>query len=162
MLFEITFIEVLFKLTIFSLLLIKILQLFKSYGVPYLFDEIKREKAVRTELIEKENLVKSTQNKIENQIRNQNKLFLDLEKNVQKWHAYLRQEEDVITKKLADAKIKIERKRNIQRNNYVITTIYSVAMPKAIKLAQKELESNYLNQDGILAFNKLIENISNG
>lgn len=158
---EITFMDVLFKFTIFSLLLIKVLQLFKNYGIPYLFDEIKREKTIRTELIEKENFVKSTQNKIENQIRIQSKLFIDLEKNVQKWHAHLRQEEEFVAKKMGDAKIKIERKRNIQRNNYIITTAYSIAMPQAINLAQKELISNYSNSDGKLAFNKLIENLSN-
>jgi len=162
MLSDITFMSVLFNFTIFSLLLIKILQLFKNHGIHYLFDEIKKEKAIRTELIEKENFVKSTQNKLENQIRNQNKLFLDLEKNVQKWHAHLRLEEELIAKKLVDAKVKIERKRNIQRNNYVITTTYSIAMPKALYLAEKELASNYTSKDRVLAFNKLIENLSNG
>lgn len=159
---EITPIDILFKFTVFSLLLIKILQLLKNYVAPYLFDEIKREKAIRIELIEKENFVKSTKNKIENQIRNQNKLFIDLEKNVQKWNSFLKNEDEETGKKIAEIKVKIEQKRNIQRKNYFLTTAYSKAIPQAVDLAQKELEILYTNNDseGRIALNKLIESMS--
>jgi hypothetical protein len=153
-------IEILFRFTIFSLLLVKIVQLLRSFLIPYLFDEIKKEKAIRTELIEKENFVKSTQNKIENQIKSQNKLLTDLEKNVQRWHASLRRDEEQVGKKFLDIKEKMERKKSILRKNYILATTYSIAITQASELAQQELESFYSNpSNGKCTLNKLIENL---
>lgn len=156
---EIALAEILFRLIIFSLLALKILQLTKQYFIPYLHGEIKREKVVRIELIEKGNFINSTQNKIENQIKNQKKLFTDVEKNVQKWHSFIKEERDQAEKVMHEVKAAIEKKRDIQRKNYVLTTTYSQAIPKAIDLAQHEIAAFFASPNGQTAFNKLIEKL---
>jgi hypothetical protein len=158
--FDFSLAGIAFKLTVFGLLLTKLMQLSRNYIIPYLLDQIKQERAIRTELVEKENFISSTQNKIENQLRNQKKTFEDLEKNVQKWHASLQHEKELTEKQLIDTKNKIEKKRTTQRKNYIKTATYACVVPQAVELAHQELSHNYLSDSGKHFFNKLINKLT--
>jgi lipoate-protein ligase A len=158
--FDLSLAGIAFRLTIFGLLLTKLMQISRNYIIPYLLDQIKQERAIRTELIEKENFITSTQNRVENQLRNQKKTFEDLEKNVQKWHTSLQHEKELTEKQLIDIKNKIEKKRTTQRKNYIKAATYACIVPQAIELAHQELSLNCLADSGKHLFEKLINKLN--
>ena len=67
--FEFQFLDILFRLTIFSLFSYKLVSFIRQYLIPYLHEQIKSERNTRLDLIEKENLLISNQHKVETQIQ---------------------------------------------------------------------------------------------
>ena len=83
---EITLLNVLFHMIIFLLLINILVHITKKMVIPYLKTFLDDEKKRQMEIIEKDQLLVSTHLRIENQIKVQKKLFIVLEKNIQKWH----------------------------------------------------------------------------
>lgn len=154
--FDLSLAGIIFRFTVFGLLLTKIIQISRNYIIPYLLDKIKQERAARTELIEKENFITSTQNKIENQTRNQKKVLEGVERNVQKWHAFLQKEKDMQERQFISTKNEIDKKRAVQRANYMKIVTYNCVVPEALKLAQQEMVQASASERGYSLFNKMI------
>jgi hypothetical protein len=70
---QLEMLDIVFRLVIFFLLCYKLRQLARLYIIPLLFKHIATEKNQQLELLEKEKLLISTENRIENQISAQKK-----------------------------------------------------------------------------------------
>lgn len=157
---KILLIDVIFSLTIFSLLAYTICSLLKQYLIPFLRDQVKQEREAQTNLIEKENLIISNQHKIETQIRQQHRLFLTLEKNMQNWHQFLLEQKNANEDEYKKINSSVNEKRKTQQKNYTTVHICQEALPNAVELAEQELKTKYATKNGLLFFNNLIEKLS--
>lgn len=158
--FKIHFIDIVFSLTIFSLLAYKVYALTKQYLIPFLREQIKEERKSQTNLIEKENLVISNQHKIETQTRQQHKLLSTLDKNMQTWHQFLLDQKNTKEDEYQKNKFLIDEKRKIQQANYELTHICKETLASALTLAEKELVKKFSEKNGTLLFNKLITQLT--
>ena len=133
--FEFQFLDIFFNLTIFSLLSYKFVSFARKYLIPYLRKEIKIEQDTRLDLIEKENILISSQHKVETQIRHQHTLFNLLEKNVQSWQMFLQTQKN--TKEAEFNKIKIAADQKY-RSNKKTTLLYAQAKMYSPMLRHKQ------------------------
>ena len=83
---EVSVLEILFRISVFSLLAYNLYGLIKKYLLPMLSDAVAHEKKEQTELLGKDKLLLATQNRVKGQIYNQKQMFTLLERNVQVWH----------------------------------------------------------------------------
>jgi hypothetical protein len=158
--FELKFLDIMFRLTIFGLFSYKILSLVKQYLIPYLRQQIKSERNTRLELIEKENLLISNQHKIENQISHQHTLLDLLEKNINAWQNHLLEQKCLKDEEFNNIKIAIENKRAVQQNNYVVICTSKAVMPYAVSQAETALINKYSEHSGKFSFDNLIVNLA--
>ncbi len=157
--FEFEFLDIIFRFTIFSLLAYKFISFAKQYLIPYLYKEIKTEQDTRLNLIEKENILISSQHKVENQIRHQQALFDLLEKNIQSWQNLLLTQKNRTEEEFNKIKISIDQKRALQQKNYSIICTSKEVLPYAIDQAEVELINKYSGQLGKSSFDSLIEKL---
>lgn len=157
---EFQVIDLLFRLTIFLLLAYKTVSLSRKYLIPFLYGEIKEECNSHEDLIEKENILISSQHKIETQIRHQHILFESLEQNVQAWQNMLINQK--IEQEIEFNRIKniIEEKRKKQQKNYVLLHISREVLPESINMAKNSLINKYLGQGGNVLFDNVIEKMA--
>ncbi|KKQ48454.1 MAG: hypothetical protein US69_C0022G0008 [candidate division TM6 bacterium GW2011_GWF2_38_10] len=80
---------IIFRFVLFGLLAYKVKQMICSYGIPYLQQEVESERKQHMELLEKEKLLTSTQHRLENQMSQQSRTLVGLEKKIQQWHNVL-------------------------------------------------------------------------
>src|SRR3990172_11302629 len=78
--------DFLFKLSIFALLIYKVSDIVKTVLCPFINEQLILEKKSQNELINKEKLLFSSQQRIKNQILSQKQMFILLERNVQIWN----------------------------------------------------------------------------
>jgi len=156
---EFEFLDIIFRFTIFSLLSYKFVSFARQYLIPYLHNEIKTEQDTRLNLIEKENILISSQHKIETQIRHQQTLFDLLEKNVQSWQMFLLSQKNRTEEEFNKIKIAVDQKRALQQKNYSIICESKEILPYAINQAETELINKYAGQPGKPSFDNLIENL---
>ncbi|MFA6534804.1 MAG: hypothetical protein WCS92_00965 [Candidatus Babeliales bacterium] len=157
--FEFEFLDIIFRFTIFSLLAYKLVSFARQYLIPYLHKEIKTEQDTRLNLIEKDNILISSQHKVETQIRHQQALFDLLEKNVQSWQRLLLTQKNHTEEEFNKIKISIDQKRAIQQINYSTICTSKDVLPYALKQAEIELINTYSGQPGKSSFDSLIEKL---
>ena len=80
------FLGVTFDFFLFGLLTYKLWGMITTHAIPLLHKMMRSIKKEQTELLDKEKLVTSTLSKIDNQRKQQQKMFALLEKKVQAWH----------------------------------------------------------------------------
>lgn len=158
--FEFQFLDILFRLTIFSLLSYKLVSFIRQYLIPYLHEEIKTEQDTRLDLIEKENILISSQHKVETQIQHQHTLFDLLEKNVQSWQQSLLTQKNIKEEEFNKIKVAADQKRAIQQKNYSLICTSKDVLPYATVQAEVELNNKYSEQPGKFAFDNLIEKLA--
>lgn len=153
---EINYLEIIFRFCIFGLLTYKIYQLFGTYLLPFLREQITQEINQRTELIEKEKFLISTRHRIENQLYKQKQSFTLLEKSVQVWHGM--HVEQNLAKQQTGREIieKIQEKRNAQRKNIILSSNLTLSLPQALEQARSELTTRYHGQAGSELLKKII------
>jgi|SRR5579862_5170628 len=156
-----TQLDIVFRLVIFFLLCYKVRQLAQQYIMPLLFQHIAREKNQQLELLEKEKLLISTENRIENQISAQKKMFILLEKNMQLTHAFLQAKNEQTEKETRLALQKLQEKRAFQRKQYALIKTSQDVIPEAIMLAQHELAKRYSGQEGLAILQRMIVSLQN-
>ncbi|MFH1254798.1 MAG: hypothetical protein V1646_05220 [bacterium] len=154
--FEFEFLDIIFRFTIFSLLAYKLVSFARQYLIPYLHKEIKTEQDTRLNLIEKDNILISSQHKVETQIRHQQALFDLLEKNIQSWQRLLLAQKNHTEEEFNKIKISIDKKRTLQQKNYSIICASKEVLPYAISQAEVELIDKYSGQPGKSSFDSLI------
>jgi hypothetical protein len=145
---EITALDVFFKITVFGLLLYKIFELFITYLLPLLKEQIFQDRKQQTEIFEKEKLFISTKQRIENQIYNQKQMFIHLERNVQAWHNNMLLERESLEQKNRINNERIQDKRRTQKKNMILFFDVQTSCPEALKRARKELMKEYLSENG--------------
>ena len=151
--------EGIFKLILFSLLAYKLYDLVKKFLLPWLYEEIILEHRHHTELIEKDTLLTSTTQRIENQITTQKKLFAILEKNIQITEEFLhnqKKEQELAYQKI-DAKLKL--KRNEQKQRFSTMKNCEAVIPQAMIKAQQQLTQHYETHRGADLMNTIIKQL---
>lgn len=136
---DFSLLEVMFKLLLFGILVGNLIYLYKKYVVPLLYQEIIEEKNARTELLEKERLLVSTYHRIENQVLQQKKMFVLLEKNVQIWLQAMNDEVDKNNKEAAAEQRALIQKRIIQKKYLANALLGKAVIPESIALARHDL-----------------------
>jgi hypothetical protein len=139
MLADFSLLEVSFKLLLFGILVGNLIYLYKKYAVPFLYQEIIEEKNARTMLLEKERLLASTYHRIENQVQQQKKMFVLLEKNVQAWHQAMNEEIEKNNKEAAAEQQALIQKRIIQKKYLANALLGKAVIPQSIALARHDL-----------------------
>lgn len=158
--FKIHFVDIIFSFTIFGLLVYKLCFLIKQHLIPFLHKQVKQEREAQTNLIEKENLIISNQHRIETQIRQQNRTFDTLEKNMQAWHNFLLKQKNSKENDYKNIIKLLEEKRKNQQKNYELMYISKETLPRAITLAETELKNKYSGKNGSSKFDHLIAQLS--
>jgi len=153
--------DIVFRLVIFLLLCYKLRQLVKQYVIPLLYKHIATEKNQQLEILEKEKLLISTENRIENQISAQKKMFILLEKNMQLTHAFLQTKNELLEKETRLIMQKLQEKRALQKKQYTLIKTSQEVIPQTIMLAGSELTKQYHGQEGLLVLKKMISDLQN-
>ena len=159
---EFTFLSIIFHLVLSSLLMYKLWSLIKQHLIPFLHQKILSFKRRRIELIEKQKLLASTQNRIDNQIKHQKKMFILLEKKIQQWHTTMKElqrKKEKENKSLLDA---IKVKRSLQEKSFTNTKMMAEILPKAFASAKKKLQAKYSDQEGKAKLQELIFSLNKG
>jgi hypothetical protein len=158
---EINFWELVFRLSLFSLLAYKLIGLIKTTAIPYLSDQILQERKQQSELLDKEKLLVSTQQRLKNQIYNQKQMFILLEKNVHEW--YKINQEYNVEQENQNAEIikKIEQKRTSQRQNIILLNNVQLSIPQALEQAREELGIKYSGTAGKELLSSVVRQLPN-
>lgn len=131
--------EVLFASVLFFLLVKTLYSLVRNFIIPYLRTQLHTIMKEQSELFDKEKLVSSALSKIENQRKQQDNMFVLLEKKVQTWYdkkMLSLQQEQVIARVLAE---KIQKKRLFQEKNFIASKIMQEALPRIIEKVEQQL-----------------------
>jgi hypothetical protein len=150
---------IVFRFTLFGLLIYKITQLTKTHVVPFLKEELKTEAKSQTELLGKEKLFISTQHRLENQIIQQKKKFASLEKNALQWQQHLLniKEKNERTEKLIIANT--NDKRKIQQQHFTRAKNSDTLIPLICDQVAQELFADYSGNQGKMQLNALIKKL---
>jgi|GEM_PF-2032673 hypothetical protein len=149
--------HILFRFTLFFLLAYKLYELLTRYVLPYFYKELKKEKDTHTEILEKEKLLSSTHRKLEDQISQQKRTFIILEKNVKNWHNFLFQQAASYENALQQQAQQIIQKRATQQIFYTESKIAHKIIPNVISQVQKTLFNNCYSPEG----KKFLSNVIN-
>lgn len=148
--------EIVFRLSIFCLLSYKLYSLSKSYLYPFLLNQISNERNQQTELVEKEKLLISTRHRIENQIYNQKKMLMLLERNVQVWHKAKQEELMAQEKECRNIGATIYARRVLQGKNIMVQEQIKQGTLQAIAQAECQLASMYALAPGEILLKNVV------
>lgn len=162
MLTDFFFLEIGFKLLLFFILVGNLIYLYKKYAVPQIYKEILREQNERTSLLEKERLLASTYHRIENQVQQQKKLFVLLEKNVRTWYQAMNEDIHKKTKNALIQQQALVEKRVMQRKNLAQAVLGKAAVPSAVALARQDLIKKFQTDSGAERFAAMIKELEKG
>lgn len=153
---EFTVASIAFHFVLTSLLVYFLWSLIKQHLIPFLYQKIIAFRKRRIELIEKQKLLASTLNRIDNQIKHQKKMFILLEKKIQLWHTTMKEikrKKEKENKALLDG---IKVKRALQEKSFTNTKLMREILPKAFASAEKKLHTKYSEQEGKTKLQELI------
>lgn len=161
---NLSFIDVLFHFCLFGLLIHSMLGPIKQYLIPFLHKLVLHDKNNQLEIIERDKLLTSTRLRLQNQIKQQKKSFIDLEENVQLW--YKATQEQVQREEQSERlrQQAIQARRLIQRKTIYTNDLINSALPKAIAHAEKEIiaifkkKQNQFTKESIQQFLKIHSN----
>ncbi len=146
--FEFTFLEAVFRITLFGLLAYKITGLVKSYLVPLLYDMEEQEHRAVSELVEKEKVLFSTQRKLEDQISQQKNSLILLENKVRLWHDGVIAHKSVIDQENVLIGQRLDEKRKIQQRFFTANKIGEKIIPETIDNTRRDLLVQYAGIPG--------------
>lgn len=139
---------IIFRFTLFGLLAYKIVQIIKSQVIPFLKEELNIEHKQRTELLEKEKLLVSTQHRLENQISHQKKTFTVLEKSIHLWQEYLVKQKEHNELETKNVAAHVTEKRKIQQKHLVLAKDGAYIIPQACEQVNNEFITLYQGEYG--------------
>jgi len=155
----IDFLEIIFQLTLFFLLVSIIYKLIKENLLPFLYKEIENQKKKKKELREEKKLLLISEEKLKSQIKDQKESFVSIEVKVKDWykkHIALLKKQEEKNKVYIE---KINKKRKLQEDNLTLLKTQKVVIPKAIKKAYKKIEDLYGGEKSFGLLKELIEKI---
>jgi hypothetical protein len=156
---EVSVLEILFRLSIFSLLAYNLYGLIKKYLLPMLADSVAHERKEQTELLSKDKLLIATQNRVKGQIYNQKQMFTLLERNVQVWHHVQLEEQKNCEQAYEVIVERITAKRKIQNQNIARAHMLQETFPPALAMATQELKNRYAHEAGKELLTKIVGRI---
>lgn len=157
---QLDMLDIVFRIVIFLLLGYKLHELAHRYVIPFLFKHIETEKNHQLELLEKEKLFISTENRIENQISAQKKMFILLEKNMQLTHSFLIARNEQAEKDARHTLQNLQEKRALQKKQFILMKTSQEVIPETITIARQELEERYATHDGVVTLKKIIASLN--
>ncbi|MFC1894652.1 hypothetical protein ACFLYH_01750 [Candidatus Dependentiae bacterium] len=153
------FLEVLFQFTVFFLLVVFLVDLFKKYVLPLLYQQIQSMKFRQKELKDKKQLLILSKNRIENEIENQQEKFFVLEKKVKDWRAFKKLNNEDKAKESHRLLDKIKSKRIMQEKSLSLLKMEEIVIPASIKLAFEKIEKEYYGDKGLELLEELVVTI---
>lgn len=156
---EISLLEVVFRLTIFSFLAYKLYDLAKLYVYPLFKQQIVHDRNRQRELLEKDALLTSTRHRFETQVYNQRKMFTLLERNVQNWRNGLQESTNAQAQRYVQVLAVLRNKRLEQERNFALQKTVAVVIPDAVQRARKQLVERYQGTDGQALMQRMIQRL---
>ena len=131
--------SILFGFSLFFLLIYKLAELVKSHMLPFLRKQIRLVKKEQVELWDREKLVTSTLNKIDNQRNQQKKMFVLLEKKMRLWHKEMLDDIRLRENEFRDIADDVAKKRKKQDHNFSTTKTMLKVLPTLLQETKDEL-----------------------
>jgi hypothetical protein len=156
---EISLLEVLFRLTIFSFLAYKLYDLGRLYVYPLFIQQIVHDRNQQRELLEKDNLLISTRHRFETQVYNQRKMFTLLERNVQNWRNGQQEGYNAQEQRYRQVLAVLSNKRRQQQDNLTLQKTVAVIVPAAVQCARQQLLSRYQGAQGQALMQQMIQRL---
>jgi hypothetical protein len=156
---EISLLEVVFRLTVFSFLAYKLYDLGRLYVYPLFIQQIVRERNQQRELLEKDNLLTSTRHRFETQVYNQRKMFTLLERNVQNWRNGLQESYNAQEQRYLRMVEALRNKRQEQQHNLELQKTVAVVVPDAVQRARRQLTERYKGPAGQVLMQHMIQRL---
>jgi len=156
-----TVIFILFNLTIFALLVIQLAQLLTSFLLPFLRSQIKAVNQAWVGLTQKLSLLKTTEKKLENDIEQQKESLATLEKNLKSWHEALVEKHHQQKLLLQQKAIEIKKKKKQQYHYMLQVKAEKEILPEVLKKARKQIEQQYVGQQGKDLLTSVVTNLTN-
>ena len=153
--------DFLFKLSIFALLIYKVSDIVKTVLWPFLNEQLILEKKSQNELINKEKLLFSSQQRIKNQILSQKQMFILLERNVQIWNMAKQEKHHAQEKENTEFVIQAKDRRCIQNNQLLLLSNTQSSLPIALKDATDTLTQTYATEAGKSLLTNMINQLIN-
>lgn len=133
--------DIIFHGTVFGILLWNIISLINYYLIPVLYQEVCDEKNNQLEIMQKDKLLVSTRSRLENQIKLQQKNFLILDKNIQRWHRNHVLEQEKKEKENRALQQKVQSKRLMQQQHARTSALLELSIEDALHQAENELRA---------------------
>ena len=150
---------IIFEFSLFGLLMTLVMQLFYGNILPYIHQQIQATKTKWQNLLEKQNLTKTTRQSVEEKIKAQKKQLTELKKKIIIWQDARR----MILKEQEEAQEKIKaslfKKKERQRQYMHLFKLKEETIPQAIALAHEELAKQYAGTHGKEAVSAIIRKI---
>ena len=161
MFFDIMPLDIIFKFSIFALLLYKLHGLAKSILLPFLNEQLLLEKKYQTELLNKEKLLFSSQQRIKNQILSQKQMFILLERNVQIWNLAKQERKILQEKENKEIILQAQNRRHMQTNQLLLLANTRLSLPAALEQTTHNLTELYAAEAGKELLTNLINQLKN-
>lgn len=136
---DISLLEVIFRVLIFAVLVGNLIYLSRTYGIPMLYQQIISKKNDRTEILEKDRLLTSTQRRLDAQIQQQKKMFVLLEQNMQVWRRAMSDELSAKNREVACLQTALHKKRELQEKNFKNAVLGKHIVSQGVALAGADL-----------------------
>ncbi len=149
--------SIVFHLTLFAIFSFKLWGLIKEHLFPYLSKEKREQKKQQVEILERDKLLTSTVKRIDNQVKHQKKMFVLLEKKVQRWHQFKCDSNADVEKEDKKLIAKNKKKRMMQERFLQESKLAASVMPLAFQNARDELKCAYQGSSGAEFLKQLIK-----
>jgi len=137
------FLEILFELTMFFLLVVFLYKILKQYLLPALYLEIDKIRKKEKEIKEKIHLLVARKKKLEQQIEEQGVELVIFEKRVRNWQEHILQNNQKESKRASLYLEQVHSKREKQKANLNLLKMQEIVIPRSIELAYEEIEQQY-------------------
>ncbi len=152
---------ILFKILLFSLLVIQLVQLTKQYLVPFLRKHIRSLDEMWKSLKNKLQLTKQTEKKLQNKINNQEVELSNLETKIKKWHQSLVEDRSKSKKNYIQQLERVKEKNQKQYEKTINIKLEKEALPLIINNARNILLEKYSGNKGKEVLSKIIKKTKN-
>ncbi len=152
--------QFLFEFLLFIWLCVVVYRLVQGSLLPFLYEQLSKILEKRKELRSKIRLLNASKLRIEEQIKEQDRKFLDIKEKVDYWKKKLKEESDkndMLNKELLE---KLKKKRLEQSSNFADFKLRVRVVPAAINSAYKEIWKMYRDEKGRRLLEELIDKIS--
>lgn len=153
------FVSVFFQFTLFFLLLVFLIRIFRNVGLPMLYEGISLKKRYWSDFFEKKRLVEILKSNAQKDLVEQNLRLVSLEHKIDLWQSVLLKKNKMLNKFKSEIAIEVEAKKELQQKNLFMSKLQAEAFPEALKEAQKDLLNQYSGSNGSILLKKLFQRL---
>ncbi|MFH1644362.1 MAG: hypothetical protein ABIA74_04270 [bacterium] len=154
------FLEILFDLILFFLLVIVVHKLFVLYALPFLRQQIKEIKKQQENVKEKIKLLELSQNRLKFQILGQQNQFIDLGEKVKLWHKFVKNGNEETVEQRSKLIEKIKNKRDKQKELFCLFKLEKNVIVRAMDDIYYDLSPLHDKKKGRILLEELVGKIS--